>query len=191
MSKTRDKWNRIYADKQFSGTPAFVLTEFQHFLPKQGRALDIACGSGANTVFLADKGLIVDAWDISDVAIARLGQITDTGRVKARAIDITPAELTPATWDVITVCHYLDRSLIPAIKDALTPGGLVFYQTFTADKAISTGPTNPDFLLGPEELPVLMSGLEVLGYQNEGSNPNPDHPLAGLACIVARKPGQQ
>jgi SAM-dependent methyltransferase len=174
-----------------------VLTEHEHLLPDTGRALDIACGLGANTRFLADHGLMVDAWDLSDVAIDALQQSIQSNhlysnnaysnKVHCKALDITLEDLTPDTWHVIVSCHYLDRNLIPAMKEALKPGGRLFFQTFTADKVVNIGPGNPDFLLAPDELPVLMSGLTVLSYVNEGSNPDTRHPLAGLACIVAQK----
>src|SRR5882724_1266274 len=47
-----------------------VLVENVHLLPTHGRALDVACGLGAGSIFLARHGLKVVAWDISPVAIA-------------------------------------------------------------------------------------------------------------------------
>lgn len=44
----------------------------QHLLPALGRALALACGLGGNALLLAAHGLETHAWDISDVAVARL-----------------------------------------------------------------------------------------------------------------------
>jgi len=42
------------------------------YLSSVGKALDVACGNGRNSVFLAPKGFVVDAVDISKVAIDQL-----------------------------------------------------------------------------------------------------------------------
>ena len=87
----RDKWNRIYKEDARPGSVAAVLTRHAGLLPQGGRALDIACGTGANARFLADRGMEVDAWDISDVAIKALEGFHP--RVHPRAIDISADSL--------------------------------------------------------------------------------------------------
>jgi tellurite methyltransferase len=44
-------------------------------LPDDGRALDLACGLGGNSILLAQQGLKVDAWDIADVPVAALQEL--------------------------------------------------------------------------------------------------------------------
>ena len=72
MSESRDKWNRIYSIRPRETKIAAVLTRHSGLIRSGGVALDIACGQGANSEFLADMGLRVDGWDISPVAIAQL-----------------------------------------------------------------------------------------------------------------------
>jgi len=71
---------------------------------------------------------------------------------------------------------------------ATRPGGLICYQTFTAEKQIDIGPSNPDFLLQPNELQSFVPGCEILAFRDESHNTNRDDPLAGRAFIIARKP---
>jgi tellurite methyltransferase len=190
MNKVRDKWNRIYSEDRLPGLPSAVLSDNADILPNKGVALDLACGLGTNSLFLAARGLEVHAWDISEVAVSHLAeQASSLGlNIQTRAVDITPAALGIESYDLVVTSHYLDRSLPPAIMNATRPGGLICYQTFTAEKQIDMGPSNPDFLLLPNELQLFVPGCEILAFKDESHNTNRDDPLAGRAFIIARKP---
>lgn len=187
----RDKWNRIYAGEWTASLPATVITESLALLPTRGRAFDIACGRGTNAMFLAQLGLTVDAWDISDVAIDQLQErVRALGLpLNASCCDIKPERLGGRQWDVIVNCHYLDRSLTAAMKTALAPGGLILFQTFTAAKQIRSGPSKPDFLLATGELRSMFADFDVLLERDESASTDPENPLAGRAMLIARKPG--
>jgi tellurite methyltransferase len=201
MSKSREKWNRIYAERIDPGNPAQVLVDNANWLPRTGRALDAACGNGANAIFMANHGLLVDAQDISDVAIGKLQvRYRSTGlAITATAVDLTQATFEPECYDVISVIHYLERTLTDKLIGALKVGGLLYFQTFTQQKDICTGPTNPKFLLAQDELLSLTHGMEVLFYRDSSSlvkvaamnTPPVDSatidPYAGKAAILARK----
>jgi len=188
LDNPREKWNKIYSRNKSDALPALVLTENASLIPDQGHALDLACGAGANAIFLAHRGLIVDAWDISDVAIAELQRKANTHnlQINARAIDITPDTLKGKHYDVIVICHYLDRAIMPMILEAASPSGIVFFQTFCRDKRLKIGPTNPDFLLAKDELKLLTTHCETLIYRDEGPSLDTANPLAGMAYIVVR-----
>lgn len=165
-----------------------VLTENASLLPDSGRALDVACGSGANSLFLARRGINVESWDISAVVIEALAARAGDLPLTARVVDISPASLEGFTFDVIVNCHYLDRSLLGPMIASLSPGGLIFFQTFLKNRALATGPSNPDFLLDDGELHSMMQGLDILAARDGALVSDPEDPLAGRACIVARKP---
>lgn len=177
------KWDQRYAAAQAPGSVAPVLREHAQLLPRQGRALDLACGLGANALFLARQGLTVSAWDLSPVAIAHLHGLAQASQlaIDAEARVITPHTLPTKHFDVIVVSRFLDRGLCPAILAALRPGGLLYYQTFTraphpqhprheasAHRA-AQGPRNADYLLGPGELLALFAGLRVVFYREEAA----------------------
>ena len=68
------KWDNIYVGQNCSEqTACDALRENSHLLPQgSGRALDLACGLGGNSIFLAQVSkLEVFAWDISPVAISK------------------------------------------------------------------------------------------------------------------------
>lgn len=205
MPSQRDKWNRHYKDTTEPGQAVWVLNEFENLLPASGKALDLACGTGANSLFMAKRGLDVTAWDISDLAIEKLdtfaSQTEQSGvRVHAetRNVELNPPEAD--SFDVIVVARFLYRPICPSISDALRTGGLLFYQTFTrAGLEISQkGPTNPDYLLKDNELAELFPELTVMVALDPNVDPSLNkgpvnsaadlEPLSGQACLVAQKP---
>ena len=57
--------------------------------------------------------------------------------VDAAVVDLEhgPSVIATGSSDVVLVFNYLHRPLMPAIVDAVAPGGLLFYETFTVDQA--------------------------------------------------------
>lgn len=181
----KEKWNRIYKQLQ-QGTPCEFLINHHYLLPSQGCALDLACGLGANAHFLYQKGLSVSAWDISDVAIQDLTTLNSD--IDARIVDIEQSPPDPNSFDIIFVSYFLHRPLCPQIQSALKPGGVLFYQTFCADKLSTTGPSNPDYLLKNNELLSLFPDLQVLFYQEFSRQGNLQYGDRNTASLIARKP---
>lgn len=166
-----DKWNRIYREAGDAiPDPAPVLADNAHLLPKSGLALDLACGLGGSALLLAQRGLETHAWDISPEGIGRLdGYARRLGlTVHAETRDVVGNPPAEESFDVIVVSRFLDRSLPSFIVKALKPGGLLFYQTFTREKAAGIGPTDPAYLLETNELPRLFGSLRLLFYREEG-----------------------
>jgi tellurite methyltransferase len=167
----RAKWDARYHEANAADArPCGVLETFQHLLPSAGSALDVACGLGGNAQLLACRGLETAAWDLSPVAIARLGNLAASRGLPLRAEirDVLSQPPEPGRFDVIVVSHFLERELAPALQDALRPGGLLFYQTWTREAVDGGGPQNPAFRLAANELLRLFGGLRVIAYREEG-----------------------
>ena len=167
------------------GEPAQWLTSHAPLLPARGLALDLACGRGRHALWLAARGLRVEALDRDAAAV---DAVRDAARslgldVDARVTDLEAdgVVLPSATYDVIVAVHYLHRPLFPSIRDALKPGGLLLYETFTAAQARRGRPSNPAFLLAPGELLQLAAPLEIVDAR-EGEFDGRD-----VASIVARR----
>jgi tellurite methyltransferase len=185
----RSKWDERYAHSDREPLPAPVLAENLHLLPSAGRALDLACGLGANALLLAQRGLDTSAWDLSPVAIEHLME-----EAKARGLGISaevrdaqarPPE--PQSFDVIVVSHFLDRGLMPAIAGALRPGALLFYQTFSREAVSDWGPSNPCFRLETNELLRLLPQLVVRVYREEGRVGDLSRGARDIAMLVAQR----
>lgn len=176
--------------------PAHFLVQQLHRLPK-GKVLDVASGSGRHALFLASLGYQVEAVDRDEQALARLSagararHLTGIG---SRVLDLeTPSlqksNLGHEAYDAILIFFYLNRPLFPSLIDALKPGGVLLYETFTVDNhAQRQHPKRREFCLAPCELLNLTPGLRILHY-DEGLHEG----TSGLesvytAQLVAQKP---
>lgn len=113
--------------------------------------LDLACGSGRHARFFAGRGAAVVAVDRNPDALAALSSVA--------GVQILQADLEGASWpfqaaqfDAIVVTNYLHRPLFPDLVAALRPGGVLIYETFLLGNQAFGRPSNPQFLLAPDEL---------------------------------------
>jgi SAM-dependent methyltransferase len=184
------KWDDRYRQLEPPPGPALVLELHAHLLPRCGTALDLACGLGANALFLAARGLEVSAWDLSPVAIRRLqASARSQGLHLQAAVRDVLIEPPPADhFDLICVCHFLDRGLLPAIRAALRPGGLLCYQTFVREQVSERGPGDAAYRLATNELLDLAEGLVIRSYREEGRVGDLSQGIRDLALLVAQRP---
>ncbi len=166
-------------------SPSSWLVQHAGLLPREGRALDVACGRGRHALWLAERGLTTLGVDRDPDAIGELSEAARERRLPLRAevrdLEGGDNSFHGSTFDVIVVVHYLHRPLFPVLIEALGPGGLLVYETFTRAQAARGKPTNPDFLLKPGELLELVAPLEVLASR-EG-----DFDGRMVASVVARR----
>ena len=173
-----------------SEQPAQWLIDNRDLWPRAGRVLDIACGKGRHAIVMAQSGLRVRAIDRSADAIAELNREADARglSIDTAVVDLEtepPPGLGDSLYDAVLVFNYLHRPLLPAILAAVTPGGRIFYETFTSRQAERGKPRNPAFLLDDGELREVMAPLVIL-RSREGE-------IDGrfIASIVAERPVSQ
>lgn len=73
-------WEQTYADldvSTFSKEPTVDVKEFYKLFPQNARVLDVGCGEGRNSLFMASLGNDVDAFDISENGIRKAKYIAD------------------------------------------------------------------------------------------------------------------
>ncbi len=168
-----------------------MLQHYQYLLPKQGTALEIASGRGANALLLAESGLHTTAIDISQTANELLSA---AAVARGLSINIITAPVEEAlndnhgSYDVIVVSRFLDRQLLKQLPQWLKPGGLLFYQTFVKEKAVeNAGPSNPDFLLNANELLDLANKLRVRVFIDLGCVGDTSTGMRNESCLIAQK----
>jgi tellurite methyltransferase len=185
----REKWDSRYRDADGLPAAARVLADNVHLLPASGRALDLACGLGANALLLAERGLRTWAWDLSPVAVERLQGVARARglTVEAEVRDVQREPPQPETFDVVVVSHFLDRQLAPALMAALRPGGLLFYQTFTRARVEDTGPASAEFRLGQNELLRLFADLTLVAYREESRIGDLERGFRNEALLIGRR----
>ena len=183
------KWNERYRDATGDPQASRVLREYLHLLPENGLALDLACGLGGNSILLAQQGLQVDAWDIADVPIAALQEVAHKRQlsIQAEVRDVVANPPVPETFDVIVVSYFLDRDIIPDLIQALKPGGLIYYQTFTRQRVSERGPQREEFRLADQDLLQLFSELQILFYREEGCVGDVLQGFRDEAMLIGRK----
>ncbi|MEX2718120.1 MAG: class I SAM-dependent methyltransferase [Candidatus Sigynarchaeum springense] len=167
----RQRWNERHAASGGAARPpsAFLL-KYSRILPVQGAALDIACGTGENAIFLA-KELHVTAIDVSDVAIGIARQKVDKAGLGDRvrlvsqdAASFLNAE-SPGKYVLVTCINYFDPAIVPGMKRVLAPGGTIAIQAFTTrDERLQCSPHVRDKLVTEAMLfePAMLGGYWIL-----------------------------
>ncbi len=183
------KWNRRWASRNYviDIEPRVTLSEWIETIPA-GRVLDIACGDGRNSLYLAQNGFVVDAIDISIAALklVQRGAMDRGTHVNLILADLDNYVVPQATYDLITCSFYLNRELIPSIKNGVKPGGFVIYEQHYVPYGTGLDDGNIGFKLRAGELPVLFQDMEIKFF-SEGNLQELDDE-ASIARLVARRP---
>jgi SAM-dependent methyltransferase len=156
------------------GAPSPWIARHAHRVPAGGTVLDLACGGGRHTRFFLDRGHPVVAVDRDP---SQLGDLAGAPGLEVVAADLEegPWPLGDRRFDAIVASNYLWRPLLPRLLAALAPGGVLLYDTFAQGQERFGKPTNPDFLLRPNELLAAFGAdLTVLAYEHgETDEPQP------------------
>lgn len=167
-------------------------------------ALDLGCGEGRYSLYLAGKGCRVTAIDRSPEGVRKL--LSTAGKQKATVsaivpvsaivMDIAEFSFPESRFDIIvaaTVLDHLENGLrqraIAGVKGALKPGGIVYINVFTtedpgfllktsagAEQAADVSETAVcmEYYFKPGELKTLFADFQIL-YGYEGLEPDLSH----------------
>lgn len=169
---SKNKWNEKYRDRinQFKESlPNTRLTNLSAYL-KGGSAVDLACGLGSNSQYLAKLNYEVHAYDISDVAINYLKE-----QVVGHNLSIHPTVCDLTEWnklnlqkndfDLVIITNYLDRLIFPFVKSIIKEKGYFFMETFYLSPYKQTLDISNQFKLQPQELLNEFGDWKVLYYE--------------------------
>lgn len=133
--------------------------------PAGATVLDLACGSGRHTRWLAAQGHRVTAVDRDAAAIGSLQGIA--AETCVADLEAGPWPLDGRRFDAVVVTHYLWRALLPRVVESVAEGGWLVYETFAVGNEAFGKPSNPNFLLRPGELLDATRGaLRVVAYED-------------------------
>jgi tellurite methyltransferase len=178
-------WEERYRSEHLDPAPTALLVETAKVVTP-GKALDLACGSGGNALWLAEQGWSVTAVNGAPAAIEIVRKrAAERGlTVDARVADLESGEyrIESSAWDLIAICHYLQRDLFEPAKRGTKPGGLLLAIVHVTEPG-----EEPTYRrLKPGELENYFRGWEIV-HRYEG-RPNDSANQRKVAEIVARRP---
>ncbi|GAC1434651.1 MAG: hypothetical protein NVS1B11_04430 [Terriglobales bacterium] len=185
----RDSWDARYQRGSHASlvSDPFLIQAYEEFIhpvfPNEGAALDLAGGVGRHAIWLAQRDWRVTLLDISKAGV---GKAIENAGALATKISFEIGDAANfhgrGQYDLVLVFFFLQREIFPELVNALSPGGLLVYKTYThLHLQFGSGPTHPMHLLQENELLKAFSGLKILHY-NETIRER------GVAELVARKP---
>lgn len=191
MEDDRRRWDERYAlaeVEQIRPQPPDALVrphDLTGEVARTGRALDVACGLGRQAVWAAERGLRVDALDVSPIAVghatalARRHGVAD--RVRVRVHDLggsLPGELDPE-YHLVICQRFRAPALYPVLLERLAPGGIA---AITVLSAVGHGGDPGPYRAQPGELERHVAGTHGLTVLSAAESD-------GEASIVVRRVG--
>ena len=165
---------------------------------REGPVLDLACGTGRNGLYLLQENIPVVFADRAPTALQQVQSSLESPACRdcrklasLWQVDLELAQDSPLAanaYGAILVFRYLHRPLLPAIRNAISPGGLLVYETFTVDQAAYGRPKNPDFLLQANELLDCFGDWTVVHSFEGVVESETSAAKQAIAQIVAVKP---
>lgn len=204
FSDARQFWDERYrVDEYIFGTEpnVFLCTQARRFEPGS-KVLDVACGEGRNSVWLARQGCDVLGIDVSPLALQKAHRLAErmAVRVEFRIEDVREWPWEPAAFDAV-VCIFIqfaapsERSrLFQGFVSTLKPGGVLVLQGYTPKQVEygTGGPPDAAHMYTRAMLEQAFSALEIVHLQEheqvlaEGTK---HVGRSALIDLVARKPG--
>lgn len=191
-----ETWNRRYAGDGFLfGTePNAWLREHVGCLPTAGRVLCVADGEGRNSVWLAQQGFQVDAFDVADRAV-------DKARAFARGhgvtVNFTVADVDGFSWPVAAYdgvaaifVQFADPAtrarLFERIVRSLKPGGVLVLQGYTPKQLDyrTGGPPILSHLYTREMLEAAFSDLAIVELRDFEAEVHEGQGHSGLSALI-------
>lgn len=187
-SQRRMMWEERHRGASPAGEPEASVLELLPLLPR-GIALNVAAGAGRNSLALARAAIRVIAADFSATAMRMLAGAARHGGLPIMPVVADLEETFPfraRSFDAVINVSFLNRALVPCLKEALRVGGVLLFDTFLIDQAETGHPRDPAFLLKHYELREMLAGMELLRYR-EGIVAYPGNKCAWRALALARR----
>lgn len=196
-------WEESYKDDNistFGVEPNPTIIEYENMITKTACILDVGCGDGKNSLYLSKQGhLNIDAFDLSENAIAKLNRIAANRKLKVSAWvqDLCKYNFDKK-YDLIFsfgTLHFVSKthwkSFLLDAKESTNIGGLHIIQLFTNE--VPPSPDIEPFAIGlsdDEEIKYLYEDWNILqfnSYTFEDEHPGvPKHVHASNKIVAQR-----
>ncbi|WP_345494231.1 class I SAM-dependent methyltransferase [Nocardia callitridis] len=173
--------------------------------PESHRALDLACGEGRNTMWLATHGWQVQAVDYSQVGIdkgrtaaSRLSRSV-RGRIDWQCADVNELDIAGPYELILMVFLHLPaderRALVRRAADALAPEGVLLVLGHDTTNRIDGvgGPQDPAILFTPDDIradlgPVIAEQRIRIEVADRVFRPTEDRDAIDALVVASRAP---
>ena len=151
-------------------------------------ALDLACGRGRNTLYLATLGFDVDAIDVSDIAIQQATHRANRMDLHVRWVvhDLEQGIPLRGPYDLILMIRYVDNTLLSKAIKLLAPRGKILVEEHLVSDEEVTGPADPRFRVLPGSVQQILCDLDI-EREFEGVIQEPDGTQAALVRVLAQR----
>ena len=162
--QSAEEWDERYSGEQvWSGNPNEALVAEVTEL-RTGRALEVGCGEGADSIWLARQGWHVTALDISPLAVERTEALAvDAGvQVEGVAEGLVDAPLADGSYDLVSAMYPAlprtpNRKAERRLLDLVAPGGtllVVHHAEMHREHALEDGGARDDYV-SPDDVRTL------------------------------------
>ena len=165
-------WDARYRDRElvWGATPnMWVAAETATLAP--GRALDLACGEGRNSIWLAQRGWRVTGVDFSQEAIRKADALAGSLLSAPDAVEWVHADATnlhlPPQFDLVLLVYLqlpaqARKAALSSAWAALAPGGTLLVIAHDSDNLAHGvgGPQDPTVLYTAEDVRADVSGID-------------------------------
>jgi len=192
-------WNDRYRDGNLPWDTGRPSSELQRVLNQNaiqpGRALDIGCGTGTNSVWLAQQGFDVTGIDLAPLAVERAEQRALAAGVSARFVVADVLDLPeldgPITFFFDRGCYHAVRrsgpqQYAPAVAQQLATGACGLILAGNAREPHDPGPPVVSEEQIRDELGSIFQILDLHEFRFDESPGVPERFL-GWSCLVAKR----
>ena len=150
-----------------AANPSPWVTRFLGGAKPGGTVLDVACGAGRHLRMALEKGFSVTGIDRDLSRVEDIAGRNDVGLIEADLESGHGFPLKDMAYDAVIVTNYLWRPILGEIVGCVAEDGILVYETFALGQEKRGKPSNPDFLLKPNELlEAAVPHLAVVAYEH-------------------------
>jgi SAM-dependent methyltransferase len=195
-------------DFYFGFEPLEGMQEIIKVLKPKGRivALDLGCGEGRDSIFLAENGIKVLSIDVSRTGIKKLTDYALDHKlpITAKCIDLFSFDFSENSFDIIVARTLLDHLeydkielAVKIIKRSVRKRGFAFIEVFTEDDPGFTGSKEKasecaglvKYYFKKGELKSMFNDFRIIKYQEktylDTSHGTPHY--HGVAILIGQK----
>ena len=199
----RETWNARYAipDYLFGEAPNEFLVRAASQIKPRGTVLCVADGEGRNSVWLAEQGFVVTAFDFASNAVEKARELAARrgASVDHRLSDLEHWDFESTRYDAIVAIFI--QFLAPETRDAMfegmqsvvLPGGVFVLEGYRPEQVdyATGGPPRRDHMYTREWIEARFAGWEILSldlYDAEIREGRAHSGMSALIDMVARRP---